>query len=78
MSPSDPGVTRRRLLGGAAALGAGALLGITATGSPFGRGDRTVSLWHLFRGGDGGRLAVMLEDYAEASTGIEVQPLTLT
>ena len=78
MSSSDSGVTRRRLLGGAAALGAGALLGITATGSPFGRGDRTVSFWHLFSGGDGERLAVMLDDYAKARTGIEVEPLTLT
>ena len=78
MSTPQSGVTRRRLLGGAAALGAGALLGITATGSPFGRGDRTVSFWHLFSGGDGERLAVMLEDYAKSDAGIEVEPLTLT
>jgi multiple sugar transport system substrate-binding protein len=78
MSSPDSGVTRRRLLGGAAALGAGALLGITATGSPFGRGDRTVSFWHLFSGGDGERLAVMLDDYAQSESGIEVEPLTLT
>ena len=78
MSTPESGVTRRRLLGGAAALGAGALLGITATGSPFGRGDKTVSFWHLFSGGDGERLQVMLDDYAKSDTGIEVEPLTLT
>ena len=78
MSSSDSGVTRRRLLGGAAALGGAALLGVTATGSPFGRGDRTVSFWHLFSGGDGERLAVMLDDYAKSDAGIEVEPLTLT
>ncbi|CAA9501574.1 MAG: hypothetical protein AVDCRST_MAG13-2294 [uncultured Solirubrobacteraceae bacterium] len=78
MSTPESGVTRRRLLGGAAALGAGALLGITATGSPFGRGDRTVSFWHLFSGGDGERLAAMLDDFAKSDAGIDVEPLTLT
>jgi multiple sugar transport system substrate-binding protein len=79
MSTPQSGVTRRRLLGGAAAVGAGALLGITATGSPFGRGDKTVSLWHLFSGGDGERLAAMLVDYDKTSqAGIKVEPLTLT
>ena len=78
MSTPESGVTRRRLLGGAAALGAGALLGITATGSPWEGDDKTVSFWHLFSGGDGERLAVMLDDYAKANTGIDVEPLTLT
>jgi multiple sugar transport system substrate-binding protein len=78
MSASDSGVTRRRLLGGAAALGAGALLGITATGSPWEGDDKTVAFWHLFSGGDGERLALMLEDYAKAEGGINVEPLTLT
>jgi multiple sugar transport system substrate-binding protein len=78
MSTPESGVTRRRLLGGAAALGAGALLGITATGSPWEGDDKTVAFWHLFSGGDGERLALMLEDYAKAEGGINVEPLTLT
>ena len=78
MTSPESGVTRRKLLGGAAVLGVGGLLGVTATGSPFGRGDQTVSLWHLFSGGDGERLAAMLDDFAKSDTGIAVEPLTLT
>jgi len=78
MASAQSGLTRRRLLGGAAALGVGGLLGVTATGSPFGRGDQTVSLWHLFSGGDGERLAAMLDAFAKSDAGIEVEPLTLT
>src|SRR3712207_1732369 len=78
MASEGSGITRRRLLGGAAALGVGGLLGVTATGSPFGRGDQTVSLWHLFSGGDGERLAAMLDDFGKSDAGIEVEPLTLT
>ena len=78
MSTPESGVTRRRLLGGAAALGAGALLGITATGSPWEGDNKTVAFWHLFSGGDGERLALMLEDYAKAEGGVNVEPLTLT
>jgi multiple sugar transport system substrate-binding protein len=38
-----------------------------------------VSLWHLFSGGDGERLAAMLVDYDKtAAAGIKVEPLTLT
>ncbi len=78
MSNSDPGVTRRRLLGGAAALGTAGLLGVATAGSPWAGGSRTVAFWHLFSGGDGERLAVMLDDFAKAGTGIDVEPLTLT
>jgi multiple sugar transport system substrate-binding protein len=78
MSNSGSGVTRRRFLGGAAALGAAGLLGVTTVGSPFGRGDKTVSFWHLFSGGDGERLAVMLDDFAKSDAGIDVEALTLT
>jgi multiple sugar transport system substrate-binding protein len=75
---SKSGVSRRQFLGGAAALGVGGLIGVTTVGSPFGRGDKTVSFWHLFSGGDGERLAVMLDDFAKSDAGIEVEPLTLT
>ncbi len=51
---------------------------MTASGSPFGRGGQTVSFWHLFSGGDGERLAAMLDDFAKGDTGVEVEPLTLT
>lgn len=78
MSNSDPGVTRRRFLGGAAALGVGGALAVTTIGSPWAGGDQTVSFWHLFSGGDGERLGAMLDDYAKADTGINVEPLTLT
>jgi multiple sugar transport system substrate-binding protein len=78
MSTPDSGVNRRRFLGGAAALGVGGLLGVTTLGSPFGRGDQTVSFWHLFSGGDGERLAAMLDDFAQSDAGIDVEPLTLT
>lgn len=78
MSSSESGVTRRRFLGGAAALGAGGALAVTTLGSPWAGGDRTVSFWHLFSGGDGERLSAMLDDYAAADTGIVVEPLTLT
>jgi multiple sugar transport system substrate-binding protein len=78
MTSAESGFTRRKLVGGAAALGLAGALGVTTVGSPFGRGDQTVSLWHLFSGGDGERLAAMLDDFAASDTGIEVEPLTLT
>ena len=78
MSTPESGVSRRRFLGGAAALGVGGLLGVTTLGSPFAGGDQTVSFWHLFSGGDGERLGVMLDDFAKSDTGIDVEALTLT
>src|SRR3712207_6771616 len=78
MSTPDSGVNRRRFLGGAAALGVGGLLGVTTFGSPFARGDRTVSFWHLFSGGDGERLGAMLDDFAKSEAAIDVEGLTLT
>jgi multiple sugar transport system substrate-binding protein len=77
-TPSSGGTTRRRFLGGAAALGVGGLLGVTTLGSPFARGDTTVSFWHLFSGGDGERLGAMLDDFAQSDAGIDVEALTLT
>jgi multiple sugar transport system substrate-binding protein len=77
MAAPGGGLNRRHFLGGAAALGAAGLLGVTTLGSPFGRGEKTVSFWHLFSGGDGERLASMLDDFAAAGTGIDVEPLTL-
>lgn len=78
MSETGAGTTRRRFLAGAGAVGAAGLLGVTTFGSPFGRGDKTVSFWHLFSGGDGERLASMLDDFAKSDAGIAVEPLTLT
>jgi multiple sugar transport system substrate-binding protein len=78
MSSAGAGLTRRRFLGGAAALGLGGALAVTAVGSPWAGGDRTVSFWHLFSGGDGDRMKAMLEDYAASGSGIEVDQLTLT
>ena len=72
MSSRQGGVGRRQFLGAAAALGVGGLLGVTTWGSPFARGDRTVAFWHLFSGGDGERLAVMLDDFAKSGTNIDV------
>lgn len=78
MSSSGSGLNRRQFVGGAAVLGVGGLLGVATVGSPFGRGSKKVSFWHLFSGGDGERLGVMLDDYAKNGNGIEVEPLTLT
>jgi len=78
MASGESAFTRRRLLGGAAVLGIGGLVGVAAAGSPFGRGDQTVSFWHLFSGGDGERMAAMLDDFAKSGPGIAVEPLTLT
>jgi ABC-type glycerol-3-phosphate transport system substrate-binding protein len=53
---AEPAFTRRRLITGAAALGLGAAGVIATAGPPFGGGDRTISFWHLFSGGDGERM----------------------
>ena len=74
----EPVFTRRRLIAGATAVGLGAAGVIATTGPPFGGGSRTISFWHLFSGGDGERMAQMLDGFAKAGTGIKVDPVTLT
>src|SRR3954452_23407023 len=74
----QPVFTRRRLITGAAALGLGAAGVIATTGPPFGGGSRTISFWHLFSGGDGERMAQMLDAFGKSGTGINVEPVTLT
>jgi multiple sugar transport system substrate-binding protein len=75
---AEPAITRRRFIAGAAALGLGAAGVVATTGPPFGGGSRTISFWHLFSGGDGERMAQMLDGFAKSGTGIKVEPVTLT
>ena len=75
---AESAFTRRKFIGGATALGLGAAGVIATTGPPFGGGDRTISFWHLFSGGDGERMAQMLDGFAKSETGIKVEPVTLT
>jgi multiple sugar transport system substrate-binding protein len=74
---AEPIFTRRRLITGAAALGLGAAGVVATTGPPFGGGARTISYWHLFSGGDGERMAQMLDQFGKSSD-IKVEPVTLT
>src|SRR4051794_9680625 len=74
----QPVFTRRRLITGAAALGLGAAGVVATTGPPWGGGARTISFWHLFSGGDGERMAQMLDAFGKSGTGINVEPVTLT
>jgi multiple sugar transport system substrate-binding protein len=75
---SEPAFTRRKLLAGAAAAGLGAAVVVATTGPPFGRGERTISFWHLFSGGDGERMAQMLDGFAKSGADVKVEPVTLT
>jgi multiple sugar transport system substrate-binding protein len=74
----EPVFTRRRLITGATVLGLGAAGVVATTGPPFGGGARTISFWHLFSGGDGERMAQMLDAFGKSGTGIKVEPVTLT
>jgi multiple sugar transport system substrate-binding protein len=74
----EPVFTRRRLITGAAALGLGAAGVVATAGPPFGGGARTISFWHLFSGGDGERMAQMLDAFGKSGTDIKVEPVTLT
>src|SRR5215211_78956 len=74
----EPVFTRRKLITGAAALGLGGAAVIATTGPPFGGGARTISFWHLFSGGDGERMAQMLDAFAKSHDDVNVQPVTLT
>src|SRR4051812_49519940 len=75
---SEPVLTRRRFLMGAAAVGLGAAGVIATTGPPFGGGRRTVSFWHLFSGGDGERMAEMLDAFGKSHPDVKLEPVTLT
>ena len=70
------GLSRRQVLIGGAVLGAAAL-GITSTGSPFAGGNKTVSFWHLFGGGDGERLTEIMADIASEHPDSDVRELIL-
>jgi multiple sugar transport system substrate-binding protein len=74
---ADSAFTRRRFIAGAAAVGLGAAGVIATTGPPWGGGERNISFWHLFSGGDGERMAQMLDSFGKASD-INVEPVTLT
>jgi multiple sugar transport system substrate-binding protein len=78
VSNADAGITRRRFIGGAAALGAGGAVALATLGSPWAGGDKTVSFWHLFSGGDGDRMKAMIEDYGKSGSGVQVDQVTLT
>ena len=75
---ADSAFTRRRFIVGATAVGLGAAGVVATTGPPWGGGDRTISFWHLFSGGDGERMAQMLDGFAKSDAGIKVEPVTLT
>ena len=55
-------LTRREAFTGAGALDVAAALGVATAGSPFGGVRQTVTFWHLFGGGDGARLAAILDE----------------
>jgi multiple sugar transport system substrate-binding protein len=70
-------LTRRRLLVGGAALGAAAAVGVATAGTPFGAGPRTLTLWHLFGGGDGVRFTTMLATLGKQRGAVEVREVIL-
>jgi multiple sugar transport system substrate-binding protein len=74
---SDGGVTRRHFVVGAGAVGAAAALGFATAGSPFGGGTQTVTFWHLFGGGDGARLAQILDEIDKEHSDSDVRELIL-
>ena len=74
---SNGGVTRRQLLVGGGALGVAAALGAATLGSPFGGGSQTVTFWHLFGGGDGARLAQILDEIDKEHADSDVRQLIL-
>src|SRR3954465_6616534 len=73
----EQGLTRRSLIVGGGALGLAAALGVAATGTPFGGGAKTLAFWHLFGGGDGARLTVVLDALAKEHSDIKVRALIL-
>jgi ABC-type glycerol-3-phosphate transport system substrate-binding protein len=55
-------LTRREAFIGGGVLGVAAALGVASTGSPFAGTTQTITFWHLFGGGDGARLAAILDE----------------
>ncbi|MFG2733760.1 extracellular solute-binding protein [Streptomyces harbinensis] len=76
-----PGLTRRRLLAGAAGAGGMAALGALATGcgSPvsLAADGRRVRFWNLFSGGDGANMRALLDRFRAEHPGITVDDVTL-
>jgi multiple sugar transport system substrate-binding protein len=70
-------LTRREALIGGGMLGAAAALGVATTGSPFAGGRQTVTFWHLFGGGDGARLAAILDEIDGDHADSDVRELIL-
>lgn len=70
-------LTRREVLAGGGVLGAAAVLGVATAGSPFGGGNQTVTFWHLFGGGDGARLAAILDEIDGEHADSDVRELIL-
>lgn len=86
MLPSSlppPGPTRRRVLGGFAALGslaatgAGGTLAGCAAPNPVATGRTRLRYWHLFGGGDGVNMAAMLEQFQQEHPEIDLEASTL-
>lgn len=70
-------LTRREAFAGAGALDVAAALGVATAGSPFGGGRQTVTFWHLFGGGDGARLAAILDEIDAEHADSDVRELIL-
>ena len=70
-------LTRREMLAGGGVLGAAAFFGVATAGSPFGGGNQTVTFWHLFGGGDGARLAAILDEIDGEHADSDVRELIL-
>jgi multiple sugar transport system substrate-binding protein len=73
-------VSRRRLLGGAVALGAlGAATGLSASGcGTIASAGTRVRFWNLFTGGDGSVMATMLAAFRKAHPEIPLDAVTLS
>jgi multiple sugar transport system substrate-binding protein len=70
-------LTRREALIGGGVLGVAAALGVASTGSPFAGTSQTVTFWHLFGGGDGARLAAILDEIDAEHADSDVRELIL-
>ena len=70
-------LTRREALIGGGVLGVAAALGVASTGSPVAGTPQTVTFWHLFGGGDGARLAAILDEIDAENADSDVRELIL-